>query len=84
MKVIKIQHRGEIRIRLDFPYDQEFFMKVKQIKGAAWSSSLKAWHIPYDKEAYSELCKRFDNIILPEPPGRNIQQAAYRIKYMLR
>ncbi len=74
MKVIKIQHRGEIRIRLDFPYDQESVMKVKQIKGAAWSSSLKAWHIPYDKEAYSELCKRFDNIILPEPPATGQQK----------
>ena len=70
MKVTKIEHRGEVRIRLDFPYDSESIAKVKQIKGAIWSSTLKAWHIPYKKEAYSELCKRFDSIILPELPAK--------------
>ena len=57
--------RGEFRIRLDFPYDQESITKVKQMKGAVRSRSLKAWHIPYKKESYSELRKIFDNIILP-------------------
>ena len=69
MKISKIEHRGEIRILLDFPYDRETILKVRQIKGAAWSNTLKAWHIPYGKESYNELLKRFENIILPETPA---------------
>jgi integrase/recombinase XerD len=74
MKVSKIEHRGETRILLDFPYNEELIKKVKQIKGATFSFTLKAWHIPYKKEAYNELRKRFDNIIIPETPGAGQQK----------
>lgn len=65
MKISKFEHHGEQRIRLEFAFNIQDINKVRQIKGAVWSKSLKIWHIPYTKEAYNELCSKFNNIVLP-------------------
>ena len=75
MRVTKVYHRDEERIRLDFDYNKKSIEYIKQIDGAAWSRTLKAWHIPYTKKAYKELCERFPNIILPEHSTVPIQES---------
>lgn len=55
IKATSIEHKGESRILLMFPYDQETIEKVRKIKGATWSKTLKAWHIPFTIDAYREL-----------------------------
>jgi site-specific recombinase XerD len=40
---------------LNFGYNAELTSKISTIPGAAWSKSLKAWHIPYTKEAWKQL-----------------------------
>ncbi|MDX2191128.1 MAG: tyrosine-type recombinase/integrase [Bacteroidota bacterium] len=65
MKASKIIHKQEQRIKVDFPYNQEFAQKIRQIKDARWSKTLSAWHIPYTKNAFNELKKLFPDIEYP-------------------
>lgn len=69
MKVSKVQHHKAWRIRLDFPYDQALTAKVRSIPDARWSRTLKAWHIPYSKEAFAQLKELFPEmeILISEP-----------------
>jgi integrase/recombinase XerD len=62
MKVSKIIHRNETRIRVDFPYNQELVSKLKQIPGARWSTTMGAWHVPYTKEAFGQLKLLFSDV----------------------
>ena len=62
MKATKITHRGENRIRVDFPYSQETATKLKQITDARWSKTLGAWHVPYTKEAFAQLKAAFPEV----------------------
>jgi integrase/recombinase XerD len=41
-----VNHRGFNRIAIYFENNIAFNERIKKIKGAKWSSSLKAWHIP--------------------------------------
>lgn len=62
MKVSKITHRNEFRIRIDFPYNQELVSKLKQIPDARWSKTQSAWHIPYTIEAFGKLKSLFPEL----------------------
>ncbi len=46
IKVTRVIYNDRNQIRLEFPYDVELVKKVKQIPGASWSATLKAWHVP--------------------------------------
>ena len=62
MKATKIIHNEEQRIRVDFKYNRTDVTKIKTIKGAKWSNSLKCWHIPYNKESFNKLNELFNEI----------------------
>jgi hypothetical protein len=64
MKASKITHRKELRIRVDFPYDSQKTIVLKQITDTRWSQSLRAWHIPYTKEAFEQLKSLFPDLEL--------------------
>lgn len=68
MKIEKIRHRGEDRIKLDFAYSADLVQKVRQLPGAKWSKTLGAWHIPNSSSAYSQLADLFSATSLPAPP----------------
>ena len=59
MKISKIIHRDQDRIMLQFPFDKERVALVKQIEGAKWSQTRKAWHIPDTTEAFERLLAMF-------------------------
>jgi integrase/recombinase XerD len=59
MYASKISHNGENRIKVDFPYNQAIQAVIKQIDDAQWSKTLKSWHIPYSKQAFSQLLLLF-------------------------
>lgn len=62
MKASKIELSGENRIKIEFPYNQEIASLLKQIPDAKWSHTMKAWHIPYSKVAFSQLIRLFPAI----------------------
>ena len=55
MQASKIIHKGENRIKLDFPKNATIQQQLKLIKDVKWSKTQHAWHIPYNKEAFNEL-----------------------------
>ncbi|MDO9154149.1 MAG: phage integrase N-terminal SAM-like domain-containing protein [Paludibacter sp.] len=62
MKATKITHRREVRIRVDFPYNAQATVRLKQIPDTRWSQTLKVWHIPYTKEAFEQLKTLFPEV----------------------
>ena len=62
MKAAKIVHRSETRIRVDFGYNAEWVAKLRQIPDTRWSKTMKAWHIPYTKEAFAQLKQLFPDV----------------------
>jgi len=59
MHLSKITHRHELRIRVDFPYNPQTIAQLRQLTDARWSKTLKAWHVPYNKEAFEQLKELF-------------------------
>ena len=62
MQISKITHNNEIRIKVDFPYNQAIAQKLKSIDSCKWSKNLKAWHIAYSKTDLDQLYSLFPEI----------------------
>lgn len=69
MKIQKIVHRQNARIKVEFPFDSAKINLLRQIEDARWSVTHWAWHIPYTKEAYSKLVAFFPE--LKASPDKN-------------
>ncbi len=67
LKASKILHKGQLRIKVDFPYNQAFVELLRQVPDARWSQSHRAWHIPYTKLAFAKLKALFPDIIVDSP-----------------
>ena len=72
MKISKITHRNEVRIRVDFPYNAASTTLLRQIQGTQWSKTLKCWHIPYTKEAFAQLKAMFPDVEYETTTPRNV------------
>ena len=70
IKLSKIHHRDQDRLRVDFYYDKEIIAKLKTIDGATWSKTLNAWLVPYLPEMYQTLKNLFPNQL--DNPKKNI------------
>lgn len=62
MKLSKITHKNELRIRVEFPYDAATTAQLRQIPDTRWSQSLKCWHVPYTKEVFEQLKELFPEV----------------------
>lgn len=75
MKISKVNHKGENRIKIDFPYNKEIVSLLRQIKDAKWSQRMSAWHIPYNQPAFNKLKKLFPEVEYPKTKKEiNIQK----------
>jgi len=68
MKASKIIHKGENRIKIEFPYDAEIVKKLRQIPDTKWSKTLRTWHIPYTKETFVQLKTLFLDVDYTSSP----------------
>ncbi|MBE0655264.1 MAG: hypothetical protein IH594_15800, partial [Bacteroidales bacterium] len=66
IKASKFEYKGEFRIKVEMPYNEENIKKVKKVRDAKWSFNLKTWHIPYDKESFETLKSLFPDIVYPQ------------------
>jgi site-specific recombinase XerD len=73
IKATKIIHKEQIRIKVDFPYNQESIALLRQVEGAKWSATHRAWHIPYNKEAFGKLKSLFPDIVVDTPEKAKAQ-----------
>jgi len=65
MKASKINFEGEARIKVEFSFNSETLLKIKQIPEAQWSKILNAWHIPYRKDVFGKLKQLFPEMEYP-------------------
>jgi site-specific recombinase XerD len=61
IKVIKVIHRDEPKLKLDFAFDQAKINLIKQISGYSWSKTLKAWLLPDSLESIRRLIELFQD-----------------------
>jgi hypothetical protein len=62
MKASKVKFNDSEYIKVESPYDSGIFRQIRQINGAVWNSSMKAWLLPFTKDAYKELIDLFPDI----------------------
>ncbi len=55
MKVSKMTHKSENRIKIEFNFEPDSLATLKQIPDTQWSAELNCWHIPYTKQAFEKL-----------------------------
>ncbi|MDP4209587.1 MAG: hypothetical protein Q8928_12310 [Bacteroidota bacterium] len=65
MKICKVLHRNEERIKIDAPFNREIITQLRQIPDARWSKTLRAWHIPYTQAAFNQLKILFPDVEYP-------------------
>lgn len=55
IKITKIIHRGEPKLKLDFAFDYQTISLIKQIDGSTWSRTHKAWLLPDTEDSVRRL-----------------------------
>jgi integrase/recombinase XerD len=76
MNTSKIIHRNQDRIKVDFPYNQQIALSLKQIKDARWSKTHRAWHIPDIAESWIMLKKLFPDLVFQDVTTADTQKAS--------
>ncbi len=71
IKAEKVYHKGELRIIIITDYNKRNIERIRNLDGAKWSASRKAWHIPYNKASFDALLRTFPDI---EYPGKDSQR----------
>ncbi|MBC7696263.1 MAG: site-specific integrase [Burkholderiales bacterium] len=59
MRASKIFYNNETRIKVDFKYNYESVLAIREVPGAKWSKLHNAWHVPYDTTTFELLKKKF-------------------------
>ena len=67
MRISKIMHKNEERIKVEFPVNESITIEIKKIEGAKWSATHKAWHVPYTVTAFASLKKKFPEMEITAP-----------------
>jgi integrase/recombinase XerD len=57
-----IAHKKVNVVLLKFPYNSQLIAITKQLEGATWSYTLKAWYVPYSTQILNEIKNCFENI----------------------
>jgi len=55
MKIEKVFHRNQRRIKVELAYSDENIQLIKQVPGALWSQTMRSWHIPDSEESIRNL-----------------------------
>jgi hypothetical protein len=55
----KRKHRGDLLLLMKFDYDKDLIARAKQIPECSWSTTLKAWHLPYSDGCLQQVKEQF-------------------------
>lgn len=76
----RILHRGEKRIKIDFPYNQSFAKLLRHGTSAKWSRSLRTWHIADNKADFDKVLGVLEKFNRAKPPADNAPGSPPAIK----
>lgn len=71
MRAEEILYKNKLVIGLFFPYDNIIIQKVKQIKSARWSYTLRAWIIDKTKSTLVDFQKNFEEVEIKKLPNES-------------
>jgi integrase/recombinase XerD len=80
----KIQHRGQTRLKVDFAYNPGLIRQIRQIDGARWSKTHKAWHVPYCESSFMALQAIFPGIETENHMVEDVNLDVFEKKMVLR
>ena len=60
----RIEHRGAVRIKVAFPFNQTAIDTIKKIPNSKWSQTKNCWYVPYSTQSYDLLKQYFEVNIL--------------------
>jgi integrase/recombinase XerD len=69
MKLSKIFHRDEYRIKLDFAYNPSTTAILRKQIEMKWSQTHKAWLVPYNKGVFDKILEIFPDAIYVKKTG---------------
>lgn len=82
INVIKVIHRDEPKLKLEFAFDQAKINLIKQISGYTWSKTLKAWLLPDSPESIRRLKEllpdddfRFEEVVKAKALSESAEEA---------
>ena len=58
--ITRVLHRNEWRYCIYFGYDEQLASEARNIKGAAWSNTLRCWHVPENEESLKTILSVFN------------------------
>lgn len=59
MRLTKIHHNGEFRIKLEFGFDEDKVNRLRRFSEIRWSKTHRAWHVPYKKAVFDGILREF-------------------------
>jgi site-specific recombinase XerD len=62
IQLIPLEHKGEKRMLVKFPYDLELIAIVKKVADAKWSQTHKSWHVADTPEKIKEVVNAFKGL----------------------
>ena len=80
IKLSKIEHRNEQRIKVQFEKQTDLINKIKTIDGRRWSKTKNCWHLPYSKESFEALKTVFGKSNLDYPKEKADKNPSVIIK----
>jgi len=83
LSIEAVNHKGEKKMKLSFPYNIELVNRVKAIPGTSWSRTHAAWLLPYTKEAYKAALLIFPALIKDKPVVKPIEDVADTVAQFL-
>jgi site-specific recombinase XerD len=64
-----LQHRGEEKLAIFFPFDRQIDYAVRNIKGVKWSQTHRCWYLPLSKESFDTVSSKLKNLGQLEYPA---------------
>lgn len=80
-KITPIQHKGAARLKVEFENIPALNQKIRSIKGATFSATLKAWHVPDSIETRMQLNVYHENI-LPHESKKETDENDFKSSYV--
>jgi integrase/recombinase XerD len=74
MKLSKIFHRDEARIKLEFGFDQALTAKLRQHIDLQWSKTHKAWLAPYKKNVFDKIIELYPDVVYDKKTENQSQE----------
>lgn len=59
IRLVRVLHKNEERLFLEFEYDTKLIALTKAMPGCKWSQTRKGWHMPESPETLEQILKLF-------------------------